>query len=60
MCLVSCVKDSNVVRWRLVKGMCFQGMNQPNAVGIHQGEWHSHLGFDLRPDVVVEVIDFHR
>lgn len=50
------VKDSNVVRRGLVRGMWFQGVNQPNAVEIHQGEWHFHLGFDLRPNVVVEVI----
>lgn len=60
MGLVSCVKDSNVVRRGLVKGMGFQGMNQSNAVGIHQSEWHSHLGFDPRPDTVVEVLEFHR
>lgn len=48
------------MRRGLLKGMCFQGMNQPNAVGIHRTEWHSHLGFNPGPDTVVEVIEFHR
>ena len=60
--LVSHIKDSNVERQGLLHWMCFQGMNQPHAVGIQRDEWHSCSGFDPGPDTVVEVIEaeFHR